>query len=558
MACGGDSSNNSSESVASCTVSSNADSTAYILSCPDGTEVEVVNGKDGSDGKDGKKGSDGKSESGGKNGEDGSDGKKDSAGEGCTIKELDGGSISLTCPDGTSLVFNSDGKVTPVVSSDSKSPKSSSSGKTDEKSSSSKKTAKGQGYVQFNADVLTLTAGNAIYLYDEDNLSQTAKVDVYSVVAADTITLTLNRHDQYFYAPFQMSIYGGNGNVLKVERLDSVVVEYKDASTGATEIDGATVSLPTGNKVSLAFGRTIYSDTLDKAVITLIDSNLTADVVVTVKVATPVDTSNVTLYPVEGGNGTERIGFVGFAVRDPLEGEVEVVNGTVTVIYEEKIASTRWNNANGSYGLVCSKDGEIQKGLISRDTSFVCDLGEFRPVSEMERSLNKGCTSYTRKKKNDYNNFYYYVCTDEGWNYYRYEEKFDKIEIAEKEYFTIKIGSQIWMADDGVCPSGFHVPDGEEWTTLYDYVGQSVDSLVNVYGFSRQLKVTYARSVDGKTSVSDDTYYPAIRVTQYYVSFLNDQMSLQTNSYSTQVGGNPGGYSGALSLTNKCLKNTEE
>ncbi|WP_405333380.1 FISUMP domain-containing protein [Fibrobacter sp.] len=525
-ACGEDSTNNSNNSEqAACSVSKNDDGDSYTLKCLDGTEVVIHDGKDGSDGKDGEKGadgsdgkdgekgsdgkngqngSDGKNGTDGKNGEDGNDGLSGISGEGCSVKANDDGSFALSCPDGTSIVFNADGKVsqitkdsvdiTPKLSSSSgKVPEpaegSSSSAKTDGKSSSSKKTGvQPQGFVQFNADVYGSTVGNSIYLYDEDNASQTAKVLVRSIEAADTITVTLDRHDLYFYAPFQMSIYGGNGSVLRVAKTDFIVVEYKDPSTGVTEIDGATVALPSSNTVSLSFGRKTYSDTLDKAVITLVDSSLTADVAVTVKVTTPVDTTDIPLYPVEGGDGSERIGFVGFVLRSPLEGEVEVANGSVNATYGGRMATTEWKNEDEYYGLVCSKDGKVVTGLVNRYLSYVCDMEEFRLANENEFVIGKGCTSY-----NDGDIFYGMTCSSGKWK--------GTLQIVQgtmtdsrdkKKYKTVTIGSQTWMAENlnynektsytwdeslNACPSGWHLPDSTEWLILYYGVGKKMDAL---------------------------------------------------------------------------------
>ena len=315
------------------------------------------------------------------------------------------------------------------MESSTQKPASSSSAKADGKSSSSKKTGvQPQGFVQFNADVYASTSGNSIYLYDEDNSSETAKVTVRSINAADTITVMLDRHNLYFYAPFQMSIYGGNGSVLRVAKTDFIVVEYKDPSTGVTEIDGATVALPSSNTVSLSFGRKAYSDTLDKAVITLVDSSLTADVVVKVKVTTPVDTADISLYPAENGDGTTHIGFVGFTMGEPLEGEVKIksAENVITAFYGSVTAETKLSGFfRGS--MTDSRDGKSYKTVkIGTQTWMAENLNfEYKVDGKIEGNYcnSDSCKIYGR-------------------------------------YYT-------WSAAMKACPKGWHLPSDDEWNTLY-------------------------------------------------------------------------------------------
>ena len=542
-ACGEDSSNNSNVSEqAGCSVSKNDDGESYTLKCLDGTEVVIHDGKDGSDGK------------------AGSDGKDDSAGAGCTIKELDGGAISLTCPDGTSLVFNSDGKVTPVVSSDSKSPKSSSSSKTDKKSSSSMKTDgkssssakadgkssssnktvdKGQGYVQFNADVYHSFKNAGVYLYDSDNMSDTAVVKLKSTAGGDSVMLKLKRYERYFYAPFRMSYNGGKSGVLKVSGGCTISVEYADASTGESQFDEASVSTTIpglADNVSISFGNTSYEDDVDKAVIFLHDESLVDDEPVNVYVRsvatisetvcgdgsngvmgctvnTKTDTTEkekkIVLYPVSGGETSDRIGFVEFVVGESGEGQVSVkgsyCNLTVTYtsdyfVKDYSAVATWWMSE--FYGLTCTKDAKIQKGVRDPGKSYVCDADKFRLANDAEIKVGKGCTSYNEKENKSG-----YTCFKTTWIVDSLAKKMSVMtdDRDGQNYATIKIGSQTWMAEnlnyeykvDGesygnycntdnckiygryytwdvalkVCPKGWHLPDTTEWKTLYKAIG---------------------------------------------------------------------------------------
>lgn len=502
-ACGDDSGSNSNTAesgMESCTVTKNADSTSYVLKCPDGTEVEIHDGKNGENGANG---SDGKNGAAGKNG---ASDTSAAAGAGCTLKEMDGGSMSLECPDGTELVFGEDGKVVKSGSSSSNVADvvqgSSDSTKPAVSSSSVSSTGKTQGYVQFNRDVYTTFAGAGIYLYDADNKANSTSVTVYSDTP-DTLLLNLDRQEGWFYGNLPITVLPGLDNSLFINNYSKLVVKYRDASTGVDKYDSAKMNLPDSllsrPKISLSFGKSDYYDSTDKAVILLNDSRLTEGVSVTVHVSSGIDTGReIPMYPVNGGDGSERVGFVGFSVDEPGAGYVKVEDGkSFGVSYGGKTASATWRMTK-YFGLNCTEDGKLQKGVKDASETYVFDSASFRPASEKEISLGKGCTSYNRKDR-----ILGHTCMKAWLADSIVEDMSSFIDARDgQEYSTVVIGSQTWMVENlnyktvsskcynddpanctkygrlykwsaamAACPSGWHLPDSLEFEALFTAVG---------------------------------------------------------------------------------------
>ena len=94
-------------------------------------------------------------------------------------------------------------------------------------------------------------------------------------------------------------------------------------------------------------------------------------------------------------------------------GVVEKLNDAYYICKSEK-----WNVATAleydTYGKKCGTDGTIVSGEVGPSNKYVCDAGAFRVANEQEKTLNKGCVSYTENEKLSLNGIYY-ICENKVW-----------------------------------------------------------------------------------------------------------------------------------------------
>ena len=204
-------------------------------------------------------------------------------------------------------------------------------------------------------------------------------------------------------------------------------------------------------------------------------------------------------------------------------------------------------------GLKCTKDAKILKG--NYYGNFVCDADSLRFTKSIENKVKKGCTSYNEGDSLFISQtgvtYEYYKCldVDESWKLFTAIDStaFGKFtdERDGQSYRTIKIGEKTWFADNlnyktdssfcyndslsncksygrlynfsaaqKACPSGWHLPDLDEWLSLPDTTDK-IRSLKdfawngsNEYGFSA-LPGGYS---DGKS------YYGAGDLSEWWTS----------------------------------------
>lgn len=138
-----------------------------------------------------------------------------------------------------------------------------------------------------------------------------------------------------------------------------------------------------------------------------------------------------------------------------FDGEVRVGQVNKNIHYIYKSDKKAWRVATvleyDTYSTKCSKNGSFFEGNVIKDNKYVCDADTFRTVEESEILAELGCTSYTRGEfrilKGQYS---YYKCETNGWEFTT--EKLNKGTMVDsrdnREYKTIGIKSQIWMAEN--------------------------------------------------------------------------------------------------------------
>ena len=282
---------------------------------------------------------------------------------------------------------------------------------------------------------------------------------------------------------------------------------------------------------------------------------------------------------------------------------------TAPLIYNDTYEDRDECSATGLYG-----DGTFHnKHDNATGRVYVCENGGFRLPTEIEMSMNMGCTSYNYGKKIKVNHSHF-ICTESGWAVDPdvWEEDSFTDPRDGREYRTVGIWDQVWMGENlnytdsastpdlkgkrwcyddeqeqcdtygsmyaceiskSVCPAGWHLPTESDWQDLlnfmtrmgvdldkglraksgwYNYTGHSNNG-TDVFGFTALPGgIMYeANSYGNSTREAWFWYVQDCSLNEYEALYLSSE---ETNFVSSSISG--GKITDAYSV--RCIKDAEE
>ena len=151
---------------------------------------------------------------------------------------------------------------------------------------------------------------------------------------------------------------------------------------------------------------------------------------------------------------------------------------TAPQIYNDTYDDRDECSATGLYG-----DGTFHnKHDNAAGRVYVCENGGFRLPTEIEMSMNMGCTSYNYGKKIKVNHSHF-ICTESGWAVDPdvWEEDSFTDPRDGREYRTVGIWDQVWMGENLNYTDSVATPDLEGKRWCYDNEADQCDTYGSFY-----------------------------------------------------------------------------
>ena len=148
-------------------------------------------------------------------------------------------------------------------------------------------------------------------------------------------------------------------------------------------------------------------------------------------------------------------------------------------------------------------DGEVRAGQVNKKNYYIYEAGKkvWREATVVEYDTSpKKCLGFGQIVHGNVNKEWAYFCYGNEWKRFYGNESVSYGKLVDSRdgaiYRTVRIGDQVWMAEDmgektyhsyevatnldmlydhiynqEVCPKGWHVPMGQEWDTLISTLG---------------------------------------------------------------------------------------
>ncbi|SHL96994.1 FISUMP domain-containing protein [Fibrobacter sp. UWB7] len=211
----------------------------------------------------------------------------------------------------------------------------------------------------------------------------------------------------------------------------------------------------------------------------------------------------------------------------------------VSLGHNEWIYESNWRVATplevDKYRTECNintQDGKLF--FFSDGNYYACDTNGIRKASATDVSLGLACVAALEGTASVSPIKTPIICKRGKWVF---NGEFGSVEDQYgREYKTVQIGSQIWMAEDlgersyvwggnsDICPTGWHVPDTSEWKILFKSIGYTSEALLkeslkivadafftDTYGFSANGFIYWSRNYDSQSITYYDPCYVSLK-----------------------------------------------